>query len=199
MKRIRQIVTKAVVAKGKKRFESVEVLCPPNQPTNILGCWVINHHFQSKRVGDFVEITGKYDINVWYAYNNKSKTAVFTQTVHYKDRVKLHFREGEHNSSNQVKIRVLQQPNCVEAVIAPNKNDIRVTVERKFLVEVVGETTICINVLPSNTEDDWDIIDESSSSSSSEYGFGGRSKERDESSSSSSSSSNREQDESSSY
>ena len=199
MKKLRQIVTKAVVAKGKKRFESTETLCPPNSPTNILGCWVINHQYQSKRVGDFVEIAGKFDINVWYAYQNQSKTAVYTQSVTYKDKVKLHFRDGDHNNSNAVKVKVLQQPNCVEAVIAPNKNDIFVTVEREFLVEVVGETTICITVHPLDEEDDWDLKDSSSSSSSSSSSFrfdgrGGRS----ESSSSSSSSSSR-RDESSSY
>lgn len=191
MKKLRQIVTKAVVAKGKKRFESTETLCPPNAPTNILGCWVINHHYQSKRVGDYVEITGKFDINVWYAYQNQSKTAVYTQTVQYKDKVKLHFRDGEKSDSNAVKVKVLQQPNCVEAVIAPNRKEILVTVEREFLVEVVGETTICILVHPLEDEDEWDIRESSSSSSS--FRFGGRG----ESSSSSSSSSHG--DESSSY
>lgn len=190
MKKLRQIVTKAVVAKGKKRFESKETLCPPNAPTNILGCWVINHQYQSKRVGDFVEISGKFDINVWYAYQNQSKTAVYTQSVQYKDKVKLHFRDGEKNDSNSVKVKVLQQPNCVEAVIAPNRNDIFVTVEREFLVEVVGETTICITVHPLDEEDDWEVRESSSSSSSLRF---------DRSSSSSSSSSSGRRDESSSY
>lgn len=198
MKRLRQIVTKAVVAKGKKRFESTETLCPPNAPTNILGCWVINHQYQSKRVGDYVEIAGKFDVNVWYAYQNQSKTAVYTQSVQYKDKIKLHFRDGEKSDSNAVKVKVLQQPNCVEAVIAPNRNEILVTVEREFLVEVVGETTICITVHPLDEEEDWELRESSSSSSSSSFRFEGRGN-RGESSSSSSSSSSSRRDESSSY
>lgn len=52
MKHMRHIVTKAVVAKGKKRTESCEVLRPPNTPSSILGCWVINHTCSSKNTED---------------------------------------------------------------------------------------------------------------------------------------------------
>ena len=129
MKRLRQIVTKAVIAKGKKRTESKEVLCPPNAPTSILGCWVINHQYQAKRNGKFVDVTGKFDVNVWYAYNNHSKTAVHTETIAYKDRIKLSFRDGEEVDSNDVKVRVLQQPNCIEAVITKSGDKFQVTIE----------------------------------------------------------------------
>ena len=162
MKRLRQIVTKAVIAKGKKRTESKETLCPPNAPTSILGCWVINHNYQAKRVGKFVEVSGKFDVNVWYAYNNHSKTAVFTETVSYKDRIKLSFRDGDIIDSDDVKIRVLQQPNCIEAVISKSGDKFNVTIEREFLAEIIGETTVVINVHPSDFEEEWDYQEESS-------------------------------------
>lgn len=138
MKRLRQIVTKAVVAKGKKRVESSEVLRPSFTPTSILGCWVINHHYNAKKVGKYVEVSGKFDVNVWYAYNNHSKTAVHTETVQYKDRIKLHYRDEEVIDSNDCHVRVLQQPNCIEAVITPNGDCFNVVIEREFLVEVIN-------------------------------------------------------------
>ena len=191
MKRLRQIVTRAVIAKGKKRTESKETLSPPNAPTSILGCWVINHHYQAKRIGKYVEVSGKYDVNVWYAYNNHSKTAVFTETISYKDRIKLSFRDGEVNDSDDVKVRVLQQPNCIEAVITKQGDKVQVTVEREFLVEIIGETTVVINVHPLDFEEEWRFEDESS-----EHG-GKSSKPISESSSSSSSSSEKQLDSSS--
>ena len=48
----------------------------------------------------------------------------------------------------EVCARVLQQPNCCEAVISPNGNKIIVHVEREFLVEVIGETKVCVLVNP---------------------------------------------------
>lgn len=173
MKRLRQIVTKAVVAKGKKRSESSEVLHPPNKPTSILGCWVINHHYSAKKVGKYVEVSGKYDINVWYAYNNHSKTAVYTETIHYKDRVKLHYRDEEVIESNDCHVRVIQQPNCVEAIITQNGECFNIVVEREFVVEVIGETKVVVSVYPIEFEEEWRFgkdHDDSSSSPSSNCG-----------------------------
>lgn len=178
---MRQIVTKAVVAKGKKRTESSEILCPPNTPSSILGCWVINHSCQSKKQGRYVEVTGKFDINVWYAHHDHSKTSVFTETIHYKDRIKLHFRDKD-SKGEEVHVRVLQQPNCTEAIIIEKGTKFQVTVERELLAEVVGETTICIQVLDQEFEEEW-AIEESSSSSSDSSGSSSSSNESDHSSS----------------
>lgn len=71
-------------------------------------------------------------MNVWYAYNNHSKTAVYTETIAYRDRIKLHYRDDEVGDSNDVHARVIQQPNCIEAVIAPCGEKIKVLVEREF-------------------------------------------------------------------
>lgn len=170
MKRLRQIVTKAVVAKGKKRTESSEVMRPPNTPTSILGCWVINHHYSAKKVGKYVEVSGKFDVNVWYAYHNHSKTAVYTETIPYKDKIKLHYRDEEIIDSNEVHVKVLQQPNCIEAVINQQGDSFNIVIEREFLVEVIGETKVVVSVHPIEFEEEWnfdDDDDESSSSSSS--------------------------------
>ena len=42
MNNYREIVTKAVVSKGKKLFTSTNTVTV-NNPSTILGCWVINH------------------------------------------------------------------------------------------------------------------------------------------------------------
>ncbi len=175
LKNLRQIVTKAVVAKGKKRSESTEVLCPPNKPSGILGCWIINHHHQAKKNGNYVEVTGKYDINVWYSHHDHSKTSVYTETIHYRDRIRLHYRDGSTGSHEEVYVKVIQQPNCTEATITKCGEKFSVCVERELLAEVVGETKVCIQVHPHDFEEEWHFGDESSSSSSSGHGKGPRS------------------------
>jgi len=167
LKYVRQIVTKAVVAKGRKKTETCETLRPPNNPSSILGCWVINHTHQAKKHGKFVEVTGKYDINVWYAHHDHSKTSVFSETVPYKERIKLHYREEDTHGVEDIHVHVFQQPNCTEAIITPDGEEFKVTVERELHAEVVGETTICIQVHPQDYEEEWSFKDESSSSTSS--------------------------------
>lgn len=39
----KEIVTKAVVGKGRKRFSSTYTMSQDVNPTTVLGCWVINH------------------------------------------------------------------------------------------------------------------------------------------------------------
>ena len=42
----KEIVTKAVVGKGKKYFKDNYSMDTTNAPTTILGAWVINHKFK---------------------------------------------------------------------------------------------------------------------------------------------------------
>lgn len=39
----KEIVTKAVIGKGKKVYSDKYTITPEINPTTVLGCWVINH------------------------------------------------------------------------------------------------------------------------------------------------------------
>ena len=150
-------MTKAVVAKGKKRTESKETLKPPNSPTSILGCWVINHTHQAKKVGKYVEVTGKFDINVWYSHNDHSKTSVFTETIPYKDRIRLHYRDEPTSgmkrlSSMLFNIQIVQK----QLFQSVGKSSL-FAVERELVAEVVGETKVCVSVHPHTFEEEWPV------------------------------------------
>lgn len=43
MASFKEIVTKAVIGKGKKTFTSTSSVTPECDASTILGCWVINH------------------------------------------------------------------------------------------------------------------------------------------------------------
>lgn len=62
MANTREIVTKAVVGKGKKTFTTTKTVTPECQPTTILGCWVINHTFRGYRSGNKINTEGSYDV-----------------------------------------------------------------------------------------------------------------------------------------
>lgn len=169
MSEYREIITKAVIGKGRKFTQCTHTICPPNNPTSILGCWIINHHYEAKKRDHTVEIHGTYDINVWYSYSDNTKTEVVTETVTYTDVIKLKYRDKNViGDEHEVIAQVLQQPNCLEATISPNGNKIIVQVEREFLAEVIGETKVCVAVNPDGcnnddeNEDHWgnDVDDE---------------------------------------
>ena len=160
------------MAKGKKRTDSEETLKPPNCPTSILGCWVINHTHHAKKVGKYVEVTGKFDVNVWYSHSNHSKTSVFTETIAYKDKIRLHYRDEPTSRHEEIIVNVIQHPNCTEAIISKCGEKFIICVERELVAEVVGETKICVTVHPQTFEEEWADRDESSSSHNHQHGHG---------------------------
>ena len=46
MSLFKEIVTKAIIGKGKKYFKDNYSIDVENVPSTILGCWVINHKFK---------------------------------------------------------------------------------------------------------------------------------------------------------
>ncbi|GEN54067.1 MULTISPECIES: outer spore coat protein CotE [Halobacillus] len=155
----REIITKAVIGKGKKFTESTHTISPSHRPTSILGCWVINHIYNAKKKGDHVEVSGSYDVNVWYSYNDNTKTEVVTERVSYCDHVKLAVKDDNCvHDDFEVIAKVVQQPNCLEANISGNGQKICVEVEREFAVDVIGETKLCVKVDPHGCghDDDYD-------------------------------------------
>ncbi|MCY7850550.1 outer spore coat protein CotE [Bacillus haynesii] len=155
MSEYREIITKAVVAKGRKFTQSTHTISPSQKPTSILGGWIINHKYDAEKIGKTVEIEGTYDINVWYSYADNTKTEVVTERVSYVDVIKLRYRDKNYlDDEHEVIAKVLQQPNCLEVTISPNGNKVVVQAEREFLSEVVGETKVVVEVNADWTESD---------------------------------------------
>ena len=98
MASFREIVTKAVIGKGKKQFTDNLSLQAENTPTTVLGCWVINHTFSGEKINNIVNITGSYDINVWYSYDNDTKTEVLKQRHIYNEVVTIQGNNQRNNN-----------------------------------------------------------------------------------------------------
>lgn len=43
MSAYKEIVTKAIIGKGKKYYKNTYTIDTENEPSTVLGCWVINH------------------------------------------------------------------------------------------------------------------------------------------------------------
>ena len=71
MNEVREIVTKAVVAKGKKTMHISHSLKTNVHPYSILGCWIINHEFEASKVDDIVDINGT-EYNIVKSYSDAS-------------------------------------------------------------------------------------------------------------------------------
>ena len=79
MSAYKEIVTKAIIGKGKKYYKNTYTIDTENEPSTVLGCWVINHKFKGNDVGGKIVVDGSFDVNLWYSYNNDTKTTVITK------------------------------------------------------------------------------------------------------------------------
>jgi spore coat protein E len=160
--RCREIITQAVCGKGSKYSQTTHTIHPANRPSSIGGCWVMNHSFTAELVGDFVEVHGRFDINVWYSYNGNSETAVAKDTVSYVEQIPL--RELDPNcfrEEMEVSGKVVQAPNCLDATIVDNGKEIIVRVEKELAVEVIGKTKVFVLVCdPPNKKEEDETIEE---------------------------------------
>jgi|SRR5699024_10266910 len=157
----REIITKAVCGKGRKFTKDNHFIHPPHKPTSILGCWVINHIYNAKmKSKKSVQISGSYDINVWYSFNDNTKTEVVTERVSYKDIVPLSvFDKNTISNQYDVMAKVIKQPNCLTCKVSKKHKKIDVEIEREFIVQVIGETKLSVRVNPNwhhHKEDDFD-------------------------------------------
>lgn len=158
MANYREIVTKAVIAKGKKLFTTDDSVTVDNKPTTVLGCWVINHNFNGVKYNDQIRIDGSYDVNIWYSCLGDTKTEVVRHSDTYKEVVHVPTRNNvsDLTDNEEIIIRSLNQPSCVKTEISGGK--IVYTIEKELGIEIVGDTKVKIST--EDEEDPWDEIED---------------------------------------
>ena len=153
----KEIVTKAVIGKGKKYFKDNYSIEVENTPTTILGCWVINNKFKGYKADGKIGVSGSYDVNIWYSYDDDSKTAVVNKNISYNDLFNVKLKsDADLSNDTDIIVRTLKQPNCTGVNI--NGNSIVFDIEKEMGVEVVGETKVKIAV--EEDEEPWDDIED---------------------------------------
>lgn len=147
MNEIREILTKAVIGKGQKTFK-IDVQLPqlPNLPDRTLGAFITNHQMNVRKIGDTIELSGNFDLHVWYTYHADTETKVGCTTVDYGSTVELQSTLRDH-------LLETDEITC-EELIAPYASNVRV--EEGFIVadtqfeigiEVIGETKMRVAIL----------------------------------------------------
>ena len=156
MSSFKEIVTKAVIGKAKKTSSNTFSLTPEEMPNTVLGCWVINHKFSgTKGTNGSVLVTGSFDVNVWYSYNDDKSTAVTIKNFTYSDTMNIPLKE-DHNitDASEIIVRCLRQPTVANVNV--EGGEVKLDIEKELGVEIVGDTKVKISV--EDDEDDYDEI-----------------------------------------
>lgn len=156
MANYKEIVTKAVIGKGKKYFKNKYNVVSSEVPSTILGCWIINHKFNGYERGDNVVVDGSFDINIWYSTDNDTKTNVINETIKYNEEIAVKSKLDIDFNDTEIVVRALKQPTCSNVSI--DGNSVSFEIEKELGIEVVGDTKIKIAV--EDNEDNWEVFDD---------------------------------------
>lgn len=154
MSAFKEIVTKAVVGKGKKYYKNTYTIDVGTPVDTVLGAWVINHKFSGKDVQKRIEIDGSFDVNLWYSHDNDTKTSVITKTISYTELVTVSQKESIDSGKRDIIVRSLKGPSCISA--REDGNNIIIDIEKELGVEIVGDTKVKIAI--EEDEEPWDEI-----------------------------------------
>ena len=156
MSNYKEIITKAVIGKGKKYFKNKYSVTSDVLPSTILGCWIINNKFKGSVQGDDVLVNGSFDINIWYSYDNDTKTNVINKNIKYNEVIAVKTKLDVDFNDSEIIVRALKQPTCGNVQI--NGNTIDFEIEKELGIEVVGDTKVKIMV--EDDEDKWEVFDD---------------------------------------
>ncbi|MCL2560567.1 MAG: outer spore coat protein CotE [Turicibacter sp.] len=147
MNDIREIVTKAVIGKGRRTFD-IPVRMPQvkGEIGRVLGAFITNHQLKATKSKDEVNVAGHYDVHVWYTNSDEIESDIVRLKVDYSERVEL---------VDALRYHLLESDEiAVEALVAPFATDVgieagTITVDVSFEIgiEVIGETKMRVAIL----------------------------------------------------
>ncbi|MDO4394722.1 MAG: outer spore coat protein CotE [Mycoplasmatota bacterium] len=150
----KEIVTKAVIGKGKKKYRNSYQITVEQVPTTILGCWIINHNFSAREDNGKILINGSFDANIWYSYDSDTKTAVITKKITYTEEEKMS-TSNKDIVNKDIIVRSLKQPTCISA--KSDGTNINLEIEKELGLEIIGDTKVKISSV--DEEETWDNLD----------------------------------------
>ena len=115
----------------------------------------INHTFNGTNLGNKVLVNGNFDVNVWYSYDNDSKTAVSTKKYNYSDT--MHMKSlNSLDSRPEVLVKSLKQPTVADVKI--DNGVVNLSIDKELGIEIVGNTKIKVPV--ETLDDDYEILED---------------------------------------
>ena len=157
MSSYKEIVTKSVIGKGKKHFKNTYTLTTETNVDTVLGCWVINHNFKGFNNNGKVEIRGSFDVNIWYSYENNTKTSVINRNITYDEILNLKVKDDTKlDDNNEIIIRALNGPTCTDVNVS--ESNIEYVIEKTLGVEIIGEDKV--KILVEDEDEDYEEIED---------------------------------------
>ncbi|HJJ17148.1 MAG TPA: outer spore coat protein CotE [Bacilli bacterium] len=117
----------------------------------------MTHEFNGTNNNGKINVNGSFDVNVWYSYDNNTKTGVVTDTFNYNDNMNMKLENtSKLNNKSDIIVRSLTQPTVTDVKI--ENGTVKMNVQKELGIEVVGDTMVKVSV--EEDEDDYEILED---------------------------------------
>ena len=153
---IREIITMAVIAKGKKRsknkysFEATGI-------SKVLGCWVCNHRYSATIQDDDPQVVGTYDLHIWYSDNDGNDSSLLKKQISYVDHMDVVNKENRaFSEDDEIEVTCRELPKCIK--VSNTDSEITVEIEKEMAIRVIGRASILVET--KNDRETWEEVDD---------------------------------------
>lgn len=162
---MREVVTKAVCAKGQLKQHSI-IEFPITTPKEIQ---VLGSHITKPKLNSALPITsstnkklvkvdGQYDLHVWYALGQDTHSV--KKTVNYIETIPLTFFGDEDYTNPKAHAEITSRPKCTKTYVTNEGSvkKIKLEIKQGLAAEVVGMTKLFVKSIPFVSSDEEDEI-----------------------------------------
>ena len=114
----------------------------------------MNHKTNAIKENNSVRINGSFDTNIWYTYEDNTKTKVDTQTINYSELIDINYKDESIKDNIEVETNFTIAPTVVEANAI--KNILKYEIEKEIEVLVLGNAKVRVKTIAEEEMDDID-------------------------------------------
>lgn len=154
---IREIITKAIISKGKKTSRNKYTFEIANL-TKVLGCWITKHEFSATFNDGEPEVHGSYDVHIWYSFDQGVNSNIYKTQIIYTETMDVtKTEEREFLDTDEIETMGETLPKCIK--VETNDNEVTIEMEKEVAVRIIGDTCIRVET-KEETDDVWDSLDD---------------------------------------
>ena len=142
----REILTKAIIAKGEKEITNQNDITIANKISKVLGCWIINHNYNLYIENQKIFVKGSYEAFFWYGYDLDTNCGLERKVYEYNSEIPNTFTQEKIKIDETIiiKEKISKLPTCISMVFDDTTMTIQVQI--KYEIDIIGETKLKIKV-----------------------------------------------------
>ena len=149
----REIIVKTMIGKGKYNGLETQKITLPKAASKTLGCWIINHQFDTEESKRNVVIKGQFDVQLWYATDHDQKTNVYNETIPFFGQCQMSWRKLKTvGNETWIHVHVVKYPTAISMSLVDEKT-VEIQIESAYIIDAFSDAIVTIDCKEDDVDD----------------------------------------------